>query len=228
MNYIIRSIAYIGIMTYKRIKNKSVKFEFASRTSLDSRFEGYNKLSHHSFFSGEMGFASYIGSNSIVGGKIGRFCSIASNVTFLSKTHPVQGFISSHPSFYSIKKQCGFSYVNKQKFNEEPMLSNCDYSIEVGNDVYIGYGATIIGPCRIGDGAVIAAGAVVTGDVPDYAIVGGVPAKIIKYRFSKDDISFLQSLKWWNKPSEWIKKYSNDFDSVYKLKRAIKNKELRD
>ena len=221
MNRFIRSCAYGIIMLRQRIKNRDVIFEYGSKAPMGTIFEGRNKLSHHSYFSGEIGFASYIGANSVVGGRIGRFCSVAENVIFLTKTHPVQEFVSTHPAFYSLKKQSGFTYVEQQVFDEEPTLEGSKYSIEVGNDVYIGYGVTVIGPCRIGDGAVIAAGAVVTGNVPPYTIVGGVPAKVIKKRFSDEEIGFLKQLEWWNKSQEWLKEHAKDFGSVDQLKKAL-------
>ncbi len=223
MNYLVRSCAYSLIMISHKIKHKDVIFEYGSKAPLGTVFEGRNKLAHHSFFSGELGFASYVGANSVVTGKIGRFCSIAEGVTFLTKTHPIQDYVSTHPAFYSLKKQSGFTYVDKQAFDEDPTLEDSKYSIEVGNDVYIGYGVTVIGPCRIGNSAVIAAGAVVTGDIPAYTIVGGVPAKIIRKRFSDEEINFLTELEWWNKPKEWLKEHAKGFCSVDQLKKALEN-----
>ena len=81
----------------------------------------------------------------------------------------------------------------------------------IGNDVWIGSHSLLLGGIRIGDGAVIAAGAVVTHDVPDYAVVGGVPAKIIKYRFDRMTIQRLQDSKWWNLSIEEVKKRFTDF-----------------
>jgi virginiamycin A acetyltransferase len=88
-------------------------------------------------------------------------------------------------------------------------------NITIGNDVWIGYRATIIGEVTIGDGAIIGAGALVVDDVPPYAVVGGVPAKVIKYRFEKNQIDSLLKIKWWNwdnkemsSISKFIEKYN--------------------
>lgn len=214
MRYIFREIIYGIIGVLYRMKNRHLKVQFRAKIAPRSKFEGFNKLSHHSYFSGELGYGSYVGEYSVVSGKIGRYCSIAGNVRFLTLTHPVTDFVSSHPCFYSTKKQSGFSYVSKQKFNESPLLHDSRYSVVVGNDVYIGNGATIIGPVSIGDGAVIAANATVTCDVAPYTIVAGVPARVIKKRFSDSEIDFLQDLKWWNKDTEWILYRIDKFSNI--------------
>ena len=91
----------------------------------------------------------------------------------------------------------------------------------MGNDVYIGYGATIIGPAIIGDGAVVAANATVIGDVAPYTVVGGIPAKLIKQRFSEDDIKWLMQLQWWNRDVKWIEEHSDSFMSIKALKLTV-------
>jgi serine acetyltransferase len=104
--------------------------------------------------------------------------------------------------------------INKNVSQEE---TNERGDVVVGNDVWIGYGATIIGPATIGDGAIIGASALVIGDVPPYAVVGGVPAKVLKYRFQEGEIQKLLSVKWWEKNEKEIKDlenflYSRDVD----------------
>ena len=217
MKYLIREFYYFIIGGFYLFKSKHLKLHFRAKISPGSKLEGYNKLSHHSYFSGELGYASYVGEHSIVSGKVGRFCSIAGNVRFLTLTHPVKVFVSTHPCFYSTKKQSGFSFAAEQKFDEQPKKADSRYSITVGNDVYIGNGATIIGPVDIGDGAVIAANATVTSDVPPYTIVGGTPSRVIRKRFSDDEIEFLQRLQWWNKDIEWLRKNADKFTNIKQL-----------
>lgn len=121
---------------------------------------------------------------------IGKFCSIASNVVVGLGRHPIE-FVSTHPAFYSISQPLAKSFAEEDCF--EPFKRTT-----VGNDVWIGHGALISDGVSISDGAVIAAGSVVTEDVPPYAIVGGVPARVIRYRFSEEIIARLLQLEWWN------------------------------
>lgn len=94
--------------------------------------------------------------------------------------------------------------------------------IEIGNDVWIGDGVFVKNGVKIGDGAVIGARAVVTKDVPPYAIVGGIPAKVIRYRFDEKVVQDLMKLKWWNLDDETIKQipYENVEDAIEFLKKV--------
>ena len=111
---------------------------------------------------------------------IGAFCSIGAECICGSGEHPI-AYVSTHPVFFSRGCQCGMTLAQEDLFEERR-------KIVIGNDVWIGTRVFIRDGVSIGDGAVIAAGAVVVSDIPPYAIAGGVPAKIIKFRFSVAEI----------------------------------------
>ena len=135
-------------------------------------------------------------------------------------------YLSTHP----------FAYSN-ELFGDDPEYRNIDFKInrpipkpsaplEIGNDVWIGNRAIILGKVRsIGNGAVIGAGAVVTKDVPAYTVVGGNPARILKYRFDEATICKLEDLRWWELPLSQIKHldFSNTDDCISRLKEIRKN-----
>lgn len=135
---------------------------------------------------------------------IGRYANIASNVQIGTYNHPTN-FLSGHNFF---DPNCCYSdeVHNFHNFKNTPenieKMNSCRKmrkgGISIGNDVWIGTKVLILSGVIIGDGAIIAAGAVVTKDVPPYAIVGGIPAKVIKYRFSSEHIEKLLKIKWWD------------------------------
>lgn len=129
---------------------------------------------------------------------IGRFCSIGCGAKFLfnSANHTASSF-STYP-FPLFFEEWGL-----EKRNVTDSWDNKG-DIIIGNDVWIGYEAVIMAGVTVGDGAIIGARAVVTKDVPPYTVVGGIPAKPIKKRFSEDIIVLLEEIKWWNWPEEKI------------------------
>jgi acetyltransferase-like isoleucine patch superfamily enzyme len=132
--------------------------------------------------------------------KIGNFCSIARNVSVYNLNH-------------SLKKPTTY-FINKNFFTfdqNDDIISKGD--INIGHDVWVGANAIILTGINIGNGAIVAAGAIVTKDIPPYAIVAGNPAKIIKYRFEEEIINKLQEIKWWDWPIEKIKQNKDFFYS---------------
>lgn len=143
--------------------------------------------------------------------KIGKFCSIAPGVVIGLGNHNYNN-VTTHPILYNNY------YVKKMKLDinklKQDGLVDKDLVTEIGNDVWIGMNANIKRGVKIGDGAVIGAGAVVTHDVPPYAIVGGVPSRVIKYRFDEQKIKMLLESKWW----DWSKeKLDRNFDLLYNV-----------
>ncbi len=170
----------------------------------------YNKLYKFARLrDSSLGDFSYVARNcQIYNTEIGKYTCIGPNVNTGMGAHPSSEFVSSHPLFYStLGQSSGLVIVDKNLFDEFP--KTC-----IGNDVWIGNNVTIKYGVKIGDGAIIGTGAVVTKDVEPYSIVGGVPAKIIKYRFKQEQIDFLMDFKWWDKDLEWIKSNKNLFVNI--------------
>lgn len=93
----------------------------------------------------------------------------------------------------------------------------------IGNDVWIGTNVTILPSVTIGNGAIIEAGSVITKDIPDYAVVAGTPAKIIKYRFSEEEITLLNASQWWNWSDEAIKEHISEFSDKREFFNTLKS-----
>lgn len=142
---------------------------------------------------------------------IGKFCMIASDVTFIMNgANHLSESISTYP--FAI---FGHDWANAMEGKTYPYKGDTI----IGNDVWIGYGATIMAGVKIGDGAIIATKSVVTKDVEPYSIVGGNPAKTIRPRFPEQIIKELLEIRWWDWPIEKITKHvqrltSNDIEKI--------------
>lgn len=226
-------IRFIGLPIYKfyayGIKwRRKCHIDYSAYVAKQSSFEGMNRVHAHSIFNGSLGFGSYIGTHCNISAEIGRFSSIASGVLSIAGRHPTgYPYATTSPLFFSLipnRVRKGMTFATKELFQEHKYaVPDKKLAVKIGSDCWIGQGAKLIEGITIGNGAIILAYAVVTKDVPPYAIVGGVPAKVIKYRFTEEDIAFLQRVQWWNQSSQWLKNHSELMNNLDKLKEYYNN-----
>ena len=216
----------LALFIYHKYRNRHfVNFQFSTYLSHRCHFEGMNKVYPHSTFNGSMGFASYIGNNCHISADIGRFSSIGNNISQILERHPYkEPFATTSPMFYSLRRQNGHTYTQAQMFEEYRYYDkDREIAFRVGSDCWIGNGVCFVGGVQVGDGAVVLAKAFVTKDVPPYAIVGGIPAKVIGYRYDEETIHFLLSVKWWDKDINWLREHWDKLCNIDALKNSIGN-----
>ena len=191
-----KRIILLVLSKIKSIFRKNIAFtsrvEYSDVSSM-AKVWGHCKLLHSS-----IGDYSYIGHHSrITYAEVGKYCSIAGDVIVGMGFHTLDK-LSTSPIFTEMKNGTGVSWTDKATV--VPFRR-----VVVGNDVWIGTRAMIMGGVTIGDGAVVGAGAIVTKDVPPFAIVGGIPAKVIRYRFSEEIVEKIKCLKWWESEDELLR-----------------------
>lgn len=217
------------LWAYHKIKHRRlVRFWYSTHLSYHSTFEGKNSVGRGTDFCGSLGYGSYIGSDSLVNADIGRFTSIGPRLTYTNGIHPYrEPFVSTSPLFYSlnrVKSPDGRIFAKKQMLDEfryydkEREIVN-----KIGSDCWIGVDVNFIGGVEIGDGAVVLSRAVVTHNVPPYAIVGGVPARIIGYRYDEETINLLLRVKWWDNTPEWLDEHWMLLNDMQAFKRYYKD-----
>lgn len=171
-------------------KNKGLKLR-GKTIIYNTIFSSNNYIIDSVLIDSKIGKFSYISKNSSIRNtKIGNYTCIGPNVKVGLGEHPSHTFVSVHPIFYSDVSHFGYKILNKSYFEEYKPTT-------IGNDVWVGANVIIKGGVKVGNGAIIAAGSVVTKDIPAFAIVGGVPAKVLKYRFTDEEISVIEKSKWW-------------------------------
>lgn len=202
-------LGYLYSKFFKKfIRGKSVLNSFIDKTA--------KIYSGCLFYDSTLGKYSYIGYDcEIVNCKIGAFCSIAGGVIIGGAKHPID-WVSTSPVFYSASGGTG-RHLGKLNIPKTKQTV-------IGNDVWIGHRAIILQGVTIGNGAVIGAGAVVTKDIPPYAIVVGVPAKIVRYRFNKEIIDSLEDIKWWNLQDRDLRSYSQYMNNPKAFCDEIRNR----
>lgn len=169
-----------------------------SRVSLGSAFESPCDFDGHIAHGVvHLGAFSFCQGGRFGNVKIGRYCSIAADVAIGLDEHPTD-WLSTSPMQYSSRTRSRWASFRSSTREPSPALARAAPKTTcLGHDVWVGYRAIIRAGVQIGDGAIVAGGAVVVKDVPPYAIVGGNPAKFIRWRFDEQTVQELQRLAWW-------------------------------
>ena len=203
---------------YDDLKEKALEF-FSSENILELE-EMTKAVSQYPQCKTKIGKNSYgpLCKNHILIEKIGSYCSFAAGTDVVTN-HQIQ-YITTHPFIYAGSEIEGLPYdyenasVCQWYFEGVKPLDDKvikDKRITIGNDVWLGRNVIVTNSSNIGNGVIAGAGAVITKDVPDYAVVAGVPARIIRYRYSKEQIKALNEIAWWDWTDDEIRERYNDF-----------------
>jgi acetyltransferase-like isoleucine patch superfamily enzyme len=192
------------------VVNSNVIISGFSRGLKNVTFMGRNIVPDRCNFSGNItiGYATTLGHNNYFGGTItiGKYCQLGADVAIHASNHPINYMTT---------------YINSNLFNGELKDLKQEKEVIIGNDVWIGHKAIILGGVTVGNGAIIAAGSVITKDVEPYTIVAGVPAKVISNRFSPSICKEIENLKWWEMSEDELVKIKPLFFKDFKEASSI-------
>lgn len=217
-NPLFRYLKWLKVKMYYQLKfwGKHLRIGYMSSVS-STCFGKYNWVGErvvlHNVHVGD--FTYFSNDCVILEATLGKFCSIGPNVRVAPGKHPTSIIVSTHPAIYSNPDYCLRNFAPKD-------MHNPFRKVVIGNDVWICANVVVSDGVKIGNGAVIAANSVVTKDVEDYLIVGGVPAKPIKYRFDERQRKLLIATKWWDKDFDWIKQNASIFWDINKYSEFFK------
>lgn len=203
----IKLLYYYSKFVKKILRGKCVRNSLIDATAVVN--------SGSSVVNSTMGAYSYCSYDcNIINARIGKFCSLANEIIIGGDEHPIE-WLSTSPVFQDVKHS---GPAKKFARHTLPVAKET----VIGNDVWIGDRAIVKQGVTVGDGAVIGAGAIVTKDVPPYAVVAGVPAKVLKYRFDEDIICDLMGIKWWDMDESLLRQYADKVMNVKQFTNQIK------
>lgn len=227
LNHFPKIKQYLLYRYHRKVNGDKLLFSKYTYISTKCEFEGRNIICKGTTFCGSLGFGSYIADNCNLNAEVGRFCSIGPRCCYINQTHPYKApFVSTSRQFVSMSNKSGGKTFTKHPVFNEFLFYDQEKGIvnKIGHDCWLGANVTLIGGVTIHDGAVVLANAVVTKDVPSYAIVGGVPARIIGYRYDDETIKLLQETQWWNKDEQWLNDHWDLMVNIDLYKRYFNNK----
>lgn len=215
---------FIRQMVYKwRYRGRDIVVKRTARVHHGTELEGMNRIGQRTNFYGSLGYGSYIATDCTLSARVGRYTSIAPLVWSNCGIHTYKApYATTSPMFFNRGHMSGRSFATRDVIDNLRFAERTPRCVDVviGNDCWIGQGVFFAGGVKVGDGAVVLAGAVVTKDVEPYAIVGGVPARTVGYRYDADTIRYLLALKWWDLPHEQLRRDWELLTDIEKLKSA--------
>ncbi|MBE5936745.1 MAG: CatB-related O-acetyltransferase [Lachnospiraceae bacterium] len=197
-------------------QEKIIELECMTKIN-NSKFSGKSKYCQYKTEIGRYSYGPLCYNHRLIK-SIGSFCSFAHGVDYVPN-HEIR-YITTHPFIYCGKNTEGYEYPFELDKDEDYYMPGVEPKTEfikkqqratIGNDVWLGKDVLVTNSANIGNGVIAAAGAVITKDVPDYAVVAGIPARIIRYRYTPEQITALNKIAWWNWTDDEIKERYDDF-----------------